>query len=189
MYVYMHVYIGQCAGFALLAGSGVWTVSPESCYSGQPADAEYCGTLYCQNNGDGGCYFAEASSAADGSGIQVATGTPCPNPSGDNPSDSTQFVCSGGSCEELPTPPECADDCNDNGECANSGNCVCDAGFTDATCSGVISECDVDCAALNRLGCVGISLCGGCLAGFNSLTSELNSPCELAMAAVCMHTP
>ena len=105
--------------------------------------------------------------------------------SGTKTGTSEQHVCSGGTCQLLPTPPACTPpDCNNQGTCSNTGKCVCDPGFNDATCAGQITSCTVDCAGLQRQGCVSNALCGDCLQGFSSVTGEANSACELALASM-----
>jgi hypothetical protein len=160
---------GQCAvKFALYESYGYWSASAYGCVDSDPCGDLLCSTASLQPT----CYYL---SDYLGNPFQIDEGTPC----------GTNSVCSSGVCTALPTAEVCPNDCNGQGDCSQSGVCVCYSGYSGEACTAALTTCPLDCAGINREGCVSEDLCGTCLAGYGSYTPEdYTSECELVQQVV-----
>jgi len=101
--------------------------------------------------------------------LKVKDGTPC----------GTGQMCFNGECSKRPISvaalQTCASDCGSNGKCAQNKDsafaCVCAAGYAGNKCANKVA-CGTDCSLLNRETCVVDNMCGSCLTGTGSATSD-----------------
>jgi hypothetical protein len=159
---------GQCReDFANYAVYATWTRAPDSCYM-RDGVVDECGAVYCQMNGDGGCYALNMTDDGGASWLMpVSENTPC--------AGSTK-VCKMSECVAPGAAVTCAGGCG-SGACSGLGSCVCPPGYHGAGCS-TPTVCPLDCSALNRLGCIADGICGGCKDRFESPTDGVNSACS-----------